>query len=285
MGFGANVRNVLSSIPSPSTNSIGPFTFYGLLIALGVVAAVMLSQRRWSARGGNDEDISTLALWGVPAGVIGARIYHVVTDWQNFSGESFWKLFAIREGGLGIPGGMFLGVVVGLWVARSRGIDLRGVLDAVVPGLPLAQAIGRWGNYFNQELYGRATDVAWGLEIDRDHAPLEFRNTDAAIPTFHPTFLYESLWNFSLVGVILWVDRKGWLPRGRLIAVYLIGYGIGRWWVESLRIDPANEIAGLRVNIWMSLALIIGGLAVIFWPRGKGSPTVEDVEQVSDKLV
>jgi prolipoprotein diacylglyceryl transferase len=271
MGFGANVRSVLSSIPSPSTNSIGPFTFYGLVIALGVVAAVMLSQRRWSARGGHDEDISTIALWGVPAGVVGARIYHVVTDWQNFSGESFWKLFAIREGGLGIPGGMFLGILVGIWVARRRGMDIAGVLDAIVPGLPLAQAIGRWGNYFNQELYGRATDVAWALEIDRENAPSEFRNTDAVVPTFHPTFLYESLWNLSLVGVILWIDRQGWLPRGRLIAVYLIGYGIGRWWVESLRIDPANEIAGLRVNIWMSIALILGGLAVIIWPRRQSS--------------
>lgn len=267
------MRTVLSSIPSPSVNSVGPFTFYGLLIAAGVVAAVLLSQRRWTARGGDEEDISSIALWAVPAGVIGARLYHILTDWQNFSGESFWKLFAIREGGLGIPGGMFLGVVVGLWVAKRRGIDLPGVLDAIVPGLPLAQAIGRWGNYFNQELYGRATDLPWGLEISREHAPAEFQTGDAAIPTFHPTFLYESLWNLSLVGVILWIDRRGWLPRGRLIAVYMIGYGIGRWWVESLRIDPANEVAGLRVNIWMSLALIIGGLVVAFWP--KRTPAVE----------
>lgn len=266
---------VLLSIPSPSTNSIGPFTFYGLVIALGVVAAVMLSQRRWSARGGHDDDISTIALWSVPAGVIGARIYHVVTDWQKFSDESFWKLFAIREGGLGIPGGMLLGVLTGLWIATRRGMDKPGVLDAIVPGLPLAQAIGRWGNYFNQELYGRATEFPWGLEIDREHAPAEFSNSDAVLPTFHPTFLYESLWNLSLVGVILWVDRKGWLPRGRLIAVYMIGYGIGRWWIESLRIDPANEIAGLRVNIWMSLALILGGLVVAFWPRSDSNDRTE----------
>lgn len=263
------MRIVLSSIPSPSINSIGPFTLYGLLIALGVVAAVAMSQRRWSARGGHDEDISTIALWAVPAGVIGARIYHIITDWQKFSGESFWKLFAIREGGLGIPGGMFLGIIVGIWVARRRGIDIKGVLDAIVPGLPLAQAIGRWGNYFNQELYGRATDVAWALEIDRENAPGEFRNAETVVPTFHPTFLYESLWNLSLVGVILWIDRKGWLPRGRLISVYLIGYGIGRWWVEGLRIDPANEVAGLRINIWMSLALIGVGVVMLFWPRAR----------------
>lgn len=266
-GFGTSVPSVLSSIPSPSVNSIGPFTFYGLAIALGVLAAVMLSQRRWTARGGHEEDISTIALWAVPAGLVGARAYHIITDWQRFSGESFWKLFAVREGGLGIPGGMFLGVVVGLLVAHQRGIDLRGVLDAVVPALPLAQAIGRLGNYFNQELYGRPTDLPWALEIDQENAPAEFQNADTVLPTFHPTFLYESLWNLGLVGVLLYIDRKGWLPRGRLISVYLIGYGIGRWWVESLRIDAANEIGGLRVNIWMSIALIVGGLLVIFWPR------------------
>jgi prolipoprotein diacylglyceryl transferase len=269
--FTANVPVVFAAIPSPSTNSIGPFTFYGLAIALGVVAAVTLSQRRWSARGGNDDDISAIALWGVPAGVIGARIYHIVTDWQNFSGEGFWKLFAIREGGLGIPGGMFLGLLVGLWVARRRDIDLPRVLDAVVPALPLAQAIGRWGNYFNQELYGRTTDLPWGLEIDRDHAPSEFRDPDVLLPNFHPTFLYESLWNLSLVGLILWIDKKGLLPTGRLIAVYLTGYGIGRWWVESLRIDPANEVAGLRVNIWMSIVLVVSGLLLAFWRRDSSS--------------
>jgi prolipoprotein diacylglyceryl transferase len=262
---------VFAAIPSPSTNSIGPFTFYGLAIALGVVAAVTLSQRRWSARGGNDDDISAIALWAVPAGLIGARIYHIVTDWQKFSGEGFVKLFAIREGGLGIPGGMFLGVVVGLWVARRRGMDLRRALDSVVPALPLAQAIGRWGNYFNQELYGSTTDLPWGLEIDREHAPSEFRDPDVILPTFHPTFLYESLWNLSLVGLILWIDKKGWLPPGRLISVYLIGYGVGRWWVESLRIDPANEVAGLRVNIWMSIVLVLSGLLIAFWPRDSSS--------------
>lgn len=266
-GFGASVPSVLSSIPSPSFNSIGPFTIYGLAIALGVLAAVTLSQRRWTQRGGNEEDISTIALWGVPAGLVGARIYHIITDWQRFSDESVWKLFAIREGGLGIPGGMFLGIVVGVLVARKRGLDLPNVLDAIVPALPLAQAIGRVGNYFNQELYGRSTDLPWGLEIDREHAPAEFADPDTVLPTFHPTFLYESLWNLGLVAVLLVADKQRWLPRGRLIAIYMIGYGIGRWWVESLRIDAANEIAGQRVNVWMSLALIVGGLIVIAWPR------------------
>lgn len=273
-GVGASVQAVqpaIASIPSPSFNSIGPFTLYGMLIALGVVAAVWLSQRRWMASGGQEDDISAIAVWAVPAGVIGARLYHVITDWQLFEDKSFWEVFNIRAGGLGVPGGMFLGIVVGLLVVRSRGIDMRDILDAVVPSLPLAQAIGRWGNWFNQELYGSPTDLPWALEIDPDHRPADLLNQE----TFHPTFLYESLWNFGLVGVMLWIDRKGWLPRGRLIAVYLIGYGLARAWLETVRIDPANEIAGLRVNIWMSLALIAGGLIVLAWPRGtatEGSP-------------
>lgn len=259
---------MLAAIPSPSFDSIGPVTIYGLCIALGVVAAVWLAQRRWIEAGGHEDDISAIAMWAVPAGVVGARAYHVITDWNRFEDESFTEVFNIRAGGLGIPGGMFAGIVVGLLVAKKRGISLPGVLDAVVPGLPLAQAIGRWGNWFNQELYGRPTDLPWGLKIDADHrgATPEYADVEA-YPTFHPTFLYESLWNFSLVGVLLWVDRKGWLPRGRLISIYLLGYGLGRLWVEAVRIDPANEIAGLRVNIWMSMALILGGIATILWPR------------------
>jgi prolipoprotein diacylglyceryl transferase len=281
---------VIATIPSPSFNSIGPFTIYGLMIALGVAAAVVFAQRRWTEAGGNEDDMSSIAIWGVPAGVVGARLYHVLTDFQKFSDEPWWKIFAIREGGLGIPGAMFLGILVGVWIARRRGIELRGALDAVAPALPLAQAIGRWGNWFNQELYGRPTDLPWGLEIDAQHrnsVPAEFRVVDA-FPTFHPTFLYEILWNVGLVGVILWVDKKGWLPRGRLIGVYLLGYGIGRGWVEALRIDTVNEIFGLRLNIWMSAVLIIAGLAVLLWPRAKVEEDVldlDEVEEVEDGLV
>lgn len=261
---------MLSQIPSPPFNSIGPFTIYGLLIGLGVIAAVTISQRRWTARGGHPDDISAIAIWAVPAGVVGARVYHIITDWQRFSGESFLQFFAIREGGLGIPGGMFFGVVTGLLVAKRRGISLPRVLDAIVPGLPLAQAIGRWGNWFNQELFGRPTNLPWGVEIGAEHRggiPAQYQDV-ATTPTFHPTFLYESLWNFSLVGLLLWMDRKGLFPRGRLISGYMIGYGIGRLWVELLRIDEANEIFGLRVNVWMSFLLIGGGLLIFFWPGG-----------------
>lgn len=289
---GANVPFVMSaiaSIPSPSFSGFGPFQIYGILIALGVVAAVSLSQRRWVAVGGHEDDISTLALWGVPAGVIGARLYHVATDFQKFSDGPWWKVFAIREGGLGIPGGMLLGVLVGLYVAKKRGMHIPSALDAVVPALPLAQAIGRWGNYFNQELYGRPTTQPWGLEIDAAHRtsiPAEFADVEA-YPTFHPTFLYESLWNFGLVGAILFIDRKGWLPTGRLIAVYLLGYGVGRGWVEALRIDTVNTVFGLRLNIWMSIALILGSILVVMWPRAAGvdeSTKNSTTETVSDTV-
>ncbi|MGI9606695.1 MAG: prolipoprotein diacylglyceryl transferase [Acidimicrobiales bacterium] len=272
---------MIAAIPSPSFDSIGPFTLYGFCIALGVLAAVSIGQKRWAATGGDDDDIIAIALWAVPGGVVGARLYHVITDWHRFSDESFFEIFNLRAGGLGIPGGMFLGVLTGLWVAHRRGIDMRNVLDAVVPGLPLAQAIGRWGNWFNQEVFGEPTDLPWGLEIDGDHRrgiPEEFVDVEA-FPTFHPTFLYESLWNFALVGVMLWIDRKGVLPRGRLIAVYLLGYGLGRLWIESVRIDEATMIAGLRVNIWMSVALLVGGAVVLLWPRGS-----EDTEDDSDAI-
>ena len=250
-----------------------------MLIALGAGAAVWLSQKRWAARGNDPEDIAVIAMWSIPAGVIGARLYHVLTDWSTrFAGEPFLDIFRIREGGLGIPGGMAAGIITGLLVARYRGIDVKAVLDAVVPGLPLAQAIGRVGNWFNQEVFGRPTNLPWGLEIDADHRgsiPAEFASVEE-FPTFHPTFLYEGLWNIALVGLMLWVDRKGVFTRGRLITVYLIGYGIGRLWIETVRIDAATEILGLRVNIWMSISLIIGGLIVALWPKGSSKTSGTD---------
>ena len=282
-GVGRTVHNVIAAIPSPSFNSIGPFTIYGLLIALGVFAAVSLGTKRWVARGGTEDDVTAIALWAVPAGVVGARLYHVVTDFQLFRDAPWWQVFALREGGLGIPGGMALGLIVGIWVAKRRGMELGSTLDAIVPGLPLAQAIGRWGNWFNQELFGRPTDLPWGLSIDASHRgsiPAEFQSVEE-FPTFHPTFLYESVWNLGLTGLMLFADRKGWLPRGRLIAIYFLGYGIGRGWVEALRIDPANEIFGLRINIWLSLALIIGGLVIILWPRSSATESDTDVIDMS----
>lgn len=237
------------------------------MIALGVVAAVWLARTRWAARGGNKDDINTLAIWCVPAGLIGARLYHVITDWRFDEG---WAVpFQIWEGGLGVPGGMAAGVLVGLWVIHRRSWDRRGLLDAVIPGLPLAQAIGRLGNYFNQELFGGPTNLPWGLEIDADKAAA---SGYPGVETFHPTFLYESLWNLGLVALLIWIDKTKRLRAGGLLAVYVLGYLIARLWLETVRVDPATLIAGLRVNIWMSVfGILIAGLWLL-WPRTDSAP-------------
>ena len=258
----------LASIPSPPDNSIslGPIDIraYGLMIALGVVAAVWVSQRRWRQRGGDPEDISAIALWAVPAGLVGARAYHVITDYQRFQGR-WLHAFAIWEGGLGIPGGLLAGVAVGVVVVRRRGLPVATLLDVAAPALPLAQAIGRLGNWFNQELFGRPTDLPWALEIDPEQRPARFLRED----TFHPTFLYEALWTLALVALLLWIDRRRRLRPGQLFVIYVGGYALGRLWVEALRADPANEILGLRVNIWTSVVAFAVAVAV-FVVRQRG---------------
>ncbi|MEM7140550.1 MAG: prolipoprotein diacylglyceryl transferase [Actinomycetota bacterium] len=241
----------LASFPSPSSEAIelGPLTLraYGLAIAFGVLAAVWLAQKRWEAEGGDPDDIGKIAMWAVPAGLIGSRIYHVLTDWRF--DEGFAEPFKIWEGGLGIPGGMAAGVIVGLWVIQRNGWDRGRMLDAVVPGLPLAQAIGRIGNWFNQELFGGPTDLPWAVEIDPQHRPEEY----ALEETFHPTFAYEAVWNLGLVLFLIWVGRTKKLVSGALLAVYVVGYLIARLWLETVRVDPATEIGGVRINIWMSV--------------------------------
>ena len=258
---------LLGSIPSPGSKAIevGPLSLraYGLMIALGVLAAVELGRRRFAAKGLDPDDVSAIALWAVPAGLIGARLYHVITDWKRFQGD-WWSAFAVWQGGLGVPGGILLGTLVGVWVAKRRGIDLGLAADALAPAIPLAQAIGRLGNWFNQEVFGRPTDLPWGLEIDPQYRPDRYIDSS----TFHPTFLYEALWNLALVVVLLWLDRKGMVRRGRLFAVYILGYGLGRFWVESLRSDAASLILGVRVNLWVSGLLVLGGLGWLLWPSG-----------------
>jgi prolipoprotein diacylglyceryl transferase len=256
---------LFASIPSPggSTIDIGPLslTAYGLMIALGVLAGLELARRRWRARGGDPDDIGTIAVWAVPAGLIGARLYHVITDWNRLYADAPGDAIKIWEGGLGIPGGIALGVAVGVLVARHLGINLPVGFDMVAPTLPLAQAIGRLGNWFNQELYGRPTDLPWGLEIDPEHRQAGY----AAFETFHPTFLYELLWNLALVVLLVTIDRRRILRPGRLFVLYIMGYGLGRLWVEMLRIDTATQVFGLRVNEVMSLVLIAGSVAFLAW--------------------
>jgi prolipoprotein diacylglyceryl transferase len=249
---------VVASIPSPSSSSLNlgivSLHLYGLMIAFGVVAAVWLAGRRLEASGaGSRDDMSAIAVWGVVAGVIGARLYFIVTDASDpWRSPSRW--LKVWEGGLGIPGGLLAGILVGLWAARRRGIPAADMASIAAPAIPLAQAIGRWGNWFNQELFGRPTDLPWALKVS--DAKAEAAGYPAGT-TFHPTFLYESLWNLALCGVLLWVDRRFRLRPGRLMAVYLAGYFAGRFWVEGLRIDPANDLGGLRFNQWVALVVVV----------------------------
>lgn len=248
---------LLASIPSPGSRGIdlGPIELraYGLAIAVGVILAVTVARRRWAARGGDPDDVSRLAMWSVAAGLVGARAYHVITDYHRFQGEWF-DVVKVWEGGLGIPGGLLAGVVAGVLLARRSGLPAPELLDVVAPAIPIAQAVGRLGNWFNQEVFGRPTDLPWGLRIDPEHRPAGYERVD----TFHPTFLYEGLWNLALAAALVRYEqrRPGGRP-GRLFALYVLGYGLGRLWIEALRIDEATRIAGVRVNIWVSLLAVL----------------------------
>ncbi|MFM9037958.1 MAG: prolipoprotein diacylglyceryl transferase [Actinomycetota bacterium] len=275
--------NLLTSIPSPGSAAlhIGPLQLraYGLMIAIGVIVAVRLWGKRLALIGvGGPDDASGIAVWAVPAGVIGARLYHVATEWDRFSDRPF-DIVKIWKGGLGIPGGMFLGIVMAVWLMRRRDLPVGPAMWAVAPALPLAQAIGRWGNWWNQELFGRPTGLPWGLEVD----PEKVAAAGYAPGTlFHPTFLYESLWNLALTVVLIVVGRRIMNVRpGRLLAGYVIGYGVGRFWVEGLRIDPAKEGAGLRLNQWMAIVLVVGGLVYLLVEarRARVNYRPQDVEQ------
>jgi prolipoprotein diacylglyceryl transferase len=251
---------LLAAIPAPPSNALHigslQFRFYGLSIALGVVAAVAIGRRRWAGQGGDPDDVNAIATWGVPAGLIGARLYHVLTDHQRFQGR-WLHAFAVWEGGLGIPGGILCGVLGGVWIAHRRGVSVVRMLDVVAPAIPVAQAIGRLGNWFNQELFGGPTSLPWGLHVDVEHRPARW----AQQTTFHPTFLYEALWNLALAGLVVLLGRRGVLKRGQAFFVYVGGYGVGRLWVEAMRVDPATHLFGLRVNIWVAGIFVLTGLA------------------------
>jgi phosphatidylglycerol---prolipoprotein diacylglyceryl transferase len=267
---------LLGSIPSPSSGAltIGPLSIhaYGLMIALGVITAVWLLGRRLESRGeGTREDASSIAVWAVIAGVIGSRLYHVATDWDNFK-HDLGRIPQLWRGGLGIPGGILFGALAAVWAFRRRGIPPAVGLSAAAPTLPLAQAIGRWGNWWNQELFGKATTLPWGLRIDTEHLPVGY----APGTTFHPTFLYESLWNFALCIALLRIDRRFRLRPGRLFAMYVVGYAVGRFWIEGLRIDPAHTFGGLRLNQWVALIAAAGAALylAVDWARHR-SPDAE----------
>lgn len=269
---------ILASISSPSQGvwHIGfiPIRAYALCIITGIIAALVIGDRRWVARGGEKGVIYDIALWAVPFGLIGGRLYHVLTDWPTYFGEDGAGIIGalrIWDGGLGIWGAVALGGV-GAWIGcRVRGIPLPAFADAIAPGIILAQAIGRLGNYFNQELYGRETSMPWGLIIyDRENADGQrdmLNGVSTGVPLFenpvHPTFLYELLWNLLVFAVLLWADRRFRLGHGRLFALYVAGYCLGRFWIELMRSDYATLIAGIRVNTFTSTFVFIGAVIYI----------------------
>jgi len=261
------------SIPSPGEGvwHIGAFPIrgYALCIVLGIVAAVWLSERRWIARGGKPGEISDVALWAVPFGIIGARLYHVATDHDLYfgAGRSAWNVLYVWHGGLGIWGGV-AGGALGAWLgARSRKMDFLALADVIAPTLLVAQAIGRWGNWFNQELYGKPTDLPWGLEIDPSHRVPGYEH----VATFQPTFLYECLWNLAAFALLLWLERRFQLGFGRVMALYVMFYTAGRGWIEMLRIDTVelNHVLGLRFNVWTSIVLFVAALIFFLWSQRK----------------
>lgn len=274
------LAQVLASIPSPSSNNLelGPLTlnYYGLCIGIGVVVAVVMGQKRWATRGGDPDDISYIATWAVPAGLVGARVYHLITDWRPID---VW--LKVWEGGLGIPGGLVAGVGAGYWAARRRNLDLGNVIDAVIPGVPIAQAIGRIGNWFNQEIFGGPTDLPWAVEIDERFRPDEFIDEE----TFHPAFLYEATWNLLLAGFLLWIDRRGILKKGMVLPLYIAGYGVGRFLVEAVRIDAATLILGIRVNHWVSGIAVIASIAVMVLLARRGVPSFFASEKADEEAL
>lgn len=282
------MTKLLAYFPSPAQGvwHVGPLPIraYALFIIAGIVAALLIGDRRWEARGGERGVIYDIALWTVPFGLIGGRLYHLATDWRTYwgpGGAGLGAAIRIWDGGLGIWGAVALGGV-GAWIGcRRHGIPLPAFADAIAPGIILAQAIGRLGNYFNQELYGRETTLPWGLEIFYRRDPsgyidphsLDGISTGQVALVVQPTFLYELLWNLLIFAVLIYADRRFTLGHGRLFALYVAGYCVGRFCVELLRDDTATHIAGIRINSFTSTFVFIGAVVYIMAaPRGREDP-------------
>jgi len=256
------MMTALAFIPSPSSNglSIGPFFFhaYGIAYVLAVAAAILISRWGWRRQGGDPDLPYEVAIWAFPAGLVGGRIYFIITTPSQVP-DHWWGVFAIWQGGLGIWGGIAGGAAVGLWIVRRRlsRVDIRRFMDVVAPGLLVAQAIGRIGNYFNQELFGKPTGAPWGLEISPVHRPPGFLQ----YATFQPTFLYEMIWNLALAGFLIWLGQSRRVRAPGVFALYVAGYSGFRIFEETLRIDYSNYVLGLRLNFFVSLVLCLIGLA------------------------
>jgi prolipoprotein diacylglyceryl transferase len=269
---------ITASIPSPTQGvwELGPLPLraYALCIVAGIVAAAVITDRRWIARGGAPGDTLDIAVWAVPFGIIGGRIYHVLSSPRAYFGQGGdpMRAFAIWEGGLGIWGAIAFGGV-GAWIAcRRKGIPLPAFADALAPGLLVAQAIGRLGNWFNNELYGGPTDLPWALEIHEwanGRAVLGADGQPLVLGTFHPTFLYELLWNLAAAALVIWADKRFRLGHGRAFALYVLSYCVGRLWIELMRTDPAETIFGVRINVFTSIIVGLLAAAYLVWQRGR----------------
>ena len=266
---------MLASIPSPSANGfhIGPLFLhaYGICYVFAVTAAILIGRRRWAKAGGDPDLCYEVALWGFPAGLIGGRIYFLITTPSQIP-DHWWGPFAIWDGGLGVWGGIACGVLAGWYIARKRlsKEDLPRFVDAGTPGLAVAQAIGRVGNYFNQELFGAPSSLPWALKISPSHRPPGY----AHVATFEPTFLYEIIWNLSLAGFLIWLGNHRKIKPPGLLALYVAGYAGYRIFEETIRIDYSVHILGMRLNFWIATLVCLAGFAWFVWiqKRGKTEP-------------
>jgi prolipoprotein diacylglyceryl transferase len=259
---------VVASIPSPSSNGIGvgPFEIhaYGLMYALAVTAAVLIVRRRWRNLGGDPDLVYDVALWGFPAGLIGGRIYFDITSFSEMP-HAWYGPIAVWDGGLGIWGGIALGAAVGVWRVHRAGVSIPDFLDAAAPALLVAQAIGRVGNYFNQELFGGPTHLPWALQISPEHRPVGY----AHFATFQPTFLYEIIFDLALAAFLVWLGHHRKIKPPGLFALYVTGYSAFRIFEESLRVDPAHHFLGQRLNFWVAIVLMLCGATWFVWTQGR----------------
>jgi prolipoprotein diacylglyceryl transferase len=270
------VSGLLASIPSPSDSVIelGPLTLraYGLMLLLGILVAVYVAGKLWTRMGGSWDLVYRVAMWGVLWGIVGARAYHVITSWNEVPDE-WWGVFAVWKGGLGVWGGVAAGVVAGAIVARRAGANVPLLADCVAPGILLAQGIGRLGNYFNQELFGTPTTLPWALEIDEGNRPAEYVLSE----TFHPTFLYELIWDAAGAAALIWLALKRKLKPGGVFFLYVAWYSLARFsWEEQLRVDPSKEVFGMRLNFWIALGFFLSGVAGFVWTQRRDRESTFD---------
>ncbi len=262
--------------PSPTTGvwNLGPLPVraYAMCILAGIVVAIWMTQKRLATRGGKPGQVLDISAWAVPFGIVGGRIYHLITSPQAYFGEGGnpWNAFRVWEGGLGIWGAIALGALGAYIGCRRQGVRFLDFCDAAAPGILVAQAIGRFGNYFNNEIHGSPTDLPWGLKVYQwdqaaGHAVLDANGNPVVLGVFHPTFLYEAIFCLLLAGLLIWLDRRHDFRRGQIFALYIAGYPIGRGVVEFMRTDDANHILGLRVNSWVSILVFLLGVFLYFW--------------------